>query len=143
MIESRYQAVFFCAMIVSKLEKFQADCYCRFHHGAEYIATSKAVKDAFWFKKFIAKLDVMPLDNISLYYNNNGAVVLAKEPRSYQKFKHIERWFHFIRDYLKKRYIEVKRVDSTDNVANPLMKQLSQQKTATHLKKMELRFVAN
>ena len=28
---------------------------------AEYIAVSKAAKEAFWFKKFIAELDVMPL----------------------------------------------------------------------------------
>ena len=58
---------------------------------AKYITTSKATRVAFWFKKFITELLVMPSDAILLYYNNNGAIALAKGPRSHQKFKHIER----------------------------------------------------
>ena len=80
---------------------------------AEYIATSKAAKEAFWYKKFIVELRVMSSDAISLYYDNNGTIALAKEPRSHQKSKHIERRFHLIHDYLEKDYVEVKRVDST------------------------------
>ncbi len=52
---------------------------------AEYIAASKAAKEGFWFKKFIIELDVMTSDAITLYYDNNGAIALTKEPRSYQK----------------------------------------------------------
>ena len=38
----------------------------------KYIAASEAAKEAFWYKKFIVELRVMPLDAISLYYDNNG-----------------------------------------------------------------------
>ena len=55
---------------------------------AKYIAMSEAAKKAFWYKKFIAELGVMPLDVVPLYYDNNGAIALAKEPRSHQKSKH-------------------------------------------------------
>ena len=58
---------------------------------AEYIAASEAAKEVFWYKKFAAELEVMPSDAISLYCNNNDAIALAKEPRSHQKSKHIER----------------------------------------------------
>ena len=58
---------------------------------AKYIAASKAVKEAFWYKKFIAELGVMSSDAIPLYCDNNGTIALAKEPRSHQKSKHIER----------------------------------------------------
>ena len=102
----------------------------------EYIATSKATKEAFWYKKFAAELGVMSSDAIPLYYDNNGAIALAKEPRSHQKSKHIERRFYLIRDYLEKGYVEVKRVNSTDNVADPLTKPLDQQKIEAHLEKM-------
>ena len=90
----------------------------------EYIAASKVAKEAFWYKKFATELGVMPSDAIPPYCDNNGAIALAKEPRSHQKSKHIERRFHLIRDYLKKGYVEVKRVDSINNVANPLTKSL-------------------
>ena len=58
---------------------------------AEYITASEAAKEAFWYKKFAAELGVMSSDAIPLYCDNNGAIALAKEPRSHQKFKHIER----------------------------------------------------
>ena len=78
----------------------------------------RIVKEGFLFKKFIMKLGVMISDAIPLYCDNNGAIALAKEPRSYQKSKHIERWYQIIRDYLEKKYIELRRVDSADNVAD-------------------------
>ena len=57
---------------------------------AKYIVISKAIKKVYWYKKFAAKLDVMPSDAIVLYYNNNDIIALAKEPRSHQKSKYIE-----------------------------------------------------
>ena len=69
---------------------------------AEYIAASDATKEAFWFKKFVTDLGVMSLDAILLYCDNNGAIALAKEPRSHQKSKHIERRYHIICKYLEK-----------------------------------------
>ena len=109
----------------------------------EYVAASDAAKEGFWFKKFIAELGVMTSDVILLYCNNNGAIALAKESRSHQKPKHNEWHFHIIRDYLEKKHVKVRRVDSMDNVADPLTKQLSQPKMKVHLEKMGLKFVAN
>ena len=48
----------------------------------EYITASEATKEAFWYKKFAAELAVMSSDAIPLYYDNNGAIALAKEPKS-------------------------------------------------------------
>ena len=64
----------------------------------EYIAMSEAMKEVFWYKKFAIEIGVMPSDAILLYCDNNGAIALAKEPSSHQKFKHIERRYHLIRD---------------------------------------------
>ena len=110
---------------------------------AEYIAASDAAKEAFWYKKFVEELGVMSSDAITLFCDNNGAIALAKEPRSHQKFKHIKRRFHLIRDYLEKKYVEVQRVDSTDNMANPFTKQLSQKKIEVHLEKMGLKYMSD
>ena len=68
---------------------------------AEYITASNAAKEGFWFKKFIVELGVMILDAILLYYDNNEAIALAKEPRSHQKSKRIERRYHIICDISK------------------------------------------
>ncbi|KAI5432021.1 hypothetical protein KIW84_035958 [Lathyrus oleraceus] len=56
---------------------------------AEYIAASSAAKEVVWIKKFISELGVVPsiMDPIGLYYDNNGAIAQAKEPRSHQRSK--------------------------------------------------------
>ena len=58
---------------------------------AEYITASESAKEAFWFKKFVVELGVMPSIIVPLFCDNNGIIALAKEPMSHQKFKHIER----------------------------------------------------
>ena len=85
----------------------------------------------------------MTSDVILLYCDNNGAIALAKEPKSHKKSKHIERRHHIIRDYFEKKHIEVRRVDSANNVADPLTKQLSQPKMKVYLEKMGLRLMVN
>lgn len=55
-----------------------------------YITISKAIKEAFWFKKFVTKLSVMSPNAIILYCDNNGTIAIAKEPMSHQKFKYIK-----------------------------------------------------
>ena len=49
----------------------------------KYITTSEVDKEAFWFKKFIVELGVMPSNIIALHYDNNSTIALAKEPRSH------------------------------------------------------------
>ena len=92
---------------------------------AEYITTSEAVKEAFWFKKFIKELGMMSSNAIALHCDNNNAITLAKEPGSHQKSKHIERRFYIIREYLEKQFIEVQRVNSVQNMMDPLTKPLN------------------
>ncbi|KAJ9553605.1 LOW QUALITY PROTEIN: hypothetical protein OSB04_017650 [Centaurea solstitialis] len=66
---------------------------------AEYIAVNEAAKEAVWMKKFIGDLGVVPSiqDPIEIFCDNEGAVILAKEPRSHKRTRHILRKFHYVR----------------------------------------------
>ena len=55
----------------------------------------------------VTKLDIIPLDAMTMYCKDNDAIAFAKEPRSHQKLKHIERRLHNIHDYLEKKHVEV------------------------------------
>ena len=92
----------------------------------EYITVSEATKEIFWYKMFITELDVMSSDAIALHCDNNGAIALAKKSKSHQKSKHIERWFHIIHEYLEKKFVEVWRINSVQNMVDLLTKPLSQ-----------------
>ena len=93
---------------------------------AEYIAASEAAKEAVWIRKFIAELGVVPsISNpVDLYCDNNGAIAQAKEPRSHQKSKHIQRRYHLIRDIVDRGDVKISRVSTDENVADPLTKPL-------------------
>ena len=80
-------------------------------------------------KKFITDLGLVPTVSypIPLFFDNNGAIAQAKEPRSHQKSKHILRHFHLIREIVTRGDVVVERVPSIENVANPLTKPLTQE----------------
>ena len=60
---------------------------------AEYIVASEATKEGVWIRNFLIELGVFlnASSPLNLYYDNNGAIVQAKEPRNHQKNKHIMR----------------------------------------------------
>ncbi|KAM2156860.1 hypothetical protein ACFX1R_042497 [Malus domestica] len=49
---------------------------------AKYVAAAEAGKEAFWMKKFITELGVVPTitSPVTLYCDNSGAIAQAKEP---------------------------------------------------------------
>ena len=95
---------------------------------AEYVAATDAAKEAIWIRKFTSQLGVVPSveSPIPLFCDNNGAIALAKEPRSHQKSKHIKRRYHVIRELIGKGDVLVQKVASVDSVADPLTKALTQ-----------------
>ena len=110
---------------------------------AEYIAASDAAKEAVWIRKFIAELGVMPSISrpIELLCDNNGAIAQAREPRSHQRSKHILRRFHLIRDIINRGDVEVSRVSTVDNIADPLTKLLSIKHHDRHVRGMGIRYI--
>ena len=62
------------------------------------------------------------LSAVPLFCDNNGAIALEKELRSYHKSKHVERRYHIIRELVGKGDVLVQKVASVDNVADPLTK---------------------
>ncbi|KAK8680511.1 hypothetical protein V6N13_109454 [Hibiscus sabdariffa] len=112
---------------------------------AEYIAASEAAKEAVWIKKFVTELGVVPSisDALELYCDNNGAIAQEKEPRSHQRSKHILRRFHLIREIVDRGEVEICKVHTDDNIADPLTKPLSQQKHDRHTESLGIRYVSD
>jgi len=110
---------------------------------AEYIAASEAAKEAVWIRKFITELGVVPSisDPIDLYCDNNGAMAQAKEPRSHQKSKHIQRRYYLIREIIDRGDVKTRRVSTDANVADPLTKPLPQPKHESHTAAIGIRFI--
>ncbi|KAL4302153.1 hypothetical protein GQ457_10G012010 [Hibiscus cannabinus] len=79
----------------------------------------------------------------NLYCDNNGANAQAKEPRSHQRSKHILRGFHLIREIIDRGDVEICKVHTDDNIADPLTKPLAQQKHYRHTESLGIRYVSD
>ncbi|KAL4281328.1 hypothetical protein GQ457_03G021410 [Hibiscus cannabinus] len=114
-------------------------------YGGEEELRIKGSKEAVWIKKFITGLGVILsiVDAVDLYCDKNGAIEQAKEPRSHQRSKHILRRFHLIREIIDRGDVEICKVHTNDNIADPLTKPLVQQKHDHHTNSLGIRYVSD
>jgi len=110
---------------------------------SEYIAASEAAKEAIWMRQFLQGLTVVPSssDPITLLCDNSGAIFQAKEPKSSNKSRHVLRKAHMIRDYVEQKEIELCKIGTDDNIADPLTKALPHSKHEGHIVTMGLKRV--
>ncbi|XP_062119202.1 secreted RxLR effector protein 161-like [Humulus lupulus] len=66
---------------------------------AEYMVATEAIKEAIWIKGLTKELGFNS-DNITVYFDNQSALHLMKNPMSHERSKHIDIKLHFIRDVI-------------------------------------------
>ena len=110
---------------------------------AEYIAASEAANEGVWMKEFISDLGVIPSTSgpMKIFCDNTGAIALAKESRFHKRTKHIRRRFNSIRDLVQVGDIEICKIHTDLNVADPLTKPLPRAKHDQHQSSMGVRFI--
>ena len=119
---------------------------------AEYIATSEAANEGVWMTEFICDLGVIPSASgpMKIFCDNTGAIALAKESRFHKRTKHIrfhkstkhiKRRFNSIHDLVKEGDIEICKIHTNLNVADPLTKPLPRAKHDQHQDSMGVRII--
>ena len=110
---------------------------------AEYIAASEAANEGVWMREFISDLGVIHSASgpMKIFCDNTGAIALAKESRFHKRTEHIKRCFNSIREQVKDGDIEICKIHTDLNVADPLTKPLSQAKHDQHQDSMDVRFI--
>ena len=101
---------------------------------AEYIAASEAANEGVWMKEFISDLGVIPSAScpMKIFCDNTGAIALAKESIFHKRTKHIKRRFNSIRNQVKEGDIEICKIHTDLNVADPLTKPIPRAKHHQH-----------
>ena len=110
---------------------------------AEFIAAPEATNEGVWMKEFISDLGVIPSasDPIKIFSDNTGAIALTKESRFHKRTKQIKRRFNSIRDQVKEGDIEICKIHTDLNVADPLTKPIPRAKHDQHQDFMGVRFI--
>ena len=96
---------------------------------AEYIAASEACKEAIWLARLVRDLGII-VEMPTLHCNSQSAIMLAKNPVFHAKTKHIDVKYHFIRDMLEDKLMELVKVHTNDNLADLMTKGLPPERFA-------------
>ncbi|GJZ67969.1 retrovirus-related pol polyprotein from transposon TNT 1-94 [Tanacetum coccineum] len=94
---------------------------CRFIIEAEYIALTEAVKEAIWVRRFLKELG-MELNIVAVNCVNQGMIYLTQNHIFHERTKHINVSYHFIREVLEAKTVDVLKVGTEHNAADALTK---------------------
>ncbi len=108
---------------------------------AEYVVISTAAKEAVFIISLLKELNYYNQAKFPLFTDNNGALLLAKNPVFHERTKHINVKYHYIRDLINKGIINLIYISTHDQKADGLTKPLERIKFNKFL--MHLGFISN
>lgn len=117
-------AVFFGGNLISWSARKQATV-SRSSTEAEYKALANATAEVMWIMKLLNELKVFHPMTAVLWCDNIGATYLSQNPVFHARMKHIEVDYHFVREQVARRLLDILFVSTKDQVADGFTKPLS------------------
>jgi histone deacetylase 1/2 len=117
-------AIFFGSNLVSWSARKQATV-SRSSTEAEYKALANATAELIWVEAILKELGVTFQVKPCLWCDNLGATYLSANPVFHARTKHIEIDFHFVRERVANKMLDIHFISSKDQVANGFTKALA------------------
>ncbi|KAE8735609.1 hypothetical protein F3Y22_tig00000340pilonHSYRG00771 [Hibiscus syriacus] len=92
---------------------------------AEYVAATSCVCHAIWLRNLLKEIGLIQEEPTKVYVDNKSAIALAKNPVFHDRSKHIDIRYHYIRECVARKDVEVEYVKSQDQVADIFTKPLT------------------
>jgi hypothetical protein len=77
---------------------------------AEYIAACFASCEAIWLRELLIDLFDMEMEETIILCDNQSCIKMTENPVFHDKSKHIEIWYHYIRDMVQRGAIKIQYV---------------------------------
>lgn len=91
---------------------------------AEYKALANAAAEMMWVQKLLTELEIPHSPISRLWCDNLGAKYLSANPVFHARTKHIEIDFHFVREQVAQKLLDIRFINSADQVADGFTKAL-------------------
>ena len=125
MIESQLEDLqcFFGSNLISWSARKQATV-SRSSTEAEYKSLANATAEIIWVESLLHELGIKQLRISCLWCDNLGATYLSANPVFHGRTKHIEIDFHFVRERVAEKKLDIWFIPSKDQVADGFTKAL-------------------
>jgi hypothetical protein len=91
---------------------------------AEYVASAEAVKECLWLKQLLTDIGCHIESPTVIYSDNQGSILLSKNPGHHTRTKHIDVRHHFIREKQEEGVIKLEYISTHQQPADMLTKSL-------------------
>ena len=88
---------------------------------AEYMSLAEAVKEAIWLKTLIKELGYEQR-SVKIYEDNQSCIALAKHPERHSRAKHIDIKYHFVRELVEDKQIEMVYIPTKEKLGDMFRK---------------------
>nr|GEV14718.1 hypothetical protein [Tanacetum cinerariifolium] len=127
--------------------ELRVNCYCDagFETGRDYTKSQTGyvfiLNGGSVIRKFIDELGVVPSNDYPIKMNcdNSGAIIMAKESGIQKGARHFKRKYHYTHECIETSEIDIVKVHTDDNLADPFTKALAGPKLTRHARSMCLR----
>ncbi|KAE8667942.1 hypothetical protein F3Y22_tig00112352pilonHSYRG00005 [Hibiscus syriacus] len=92
---------------------------------AEYVAATSCVCHAIWLRNLLKEIGLIQEEPTKVCVDNKSAIALAKNPVFHDRSKHIDIRYHYIRECVARKDVEVEYVKLQDQVADIFTKPLT------------------
>ena len=104
---------------------------------AEYVAAAEATKEAIWLNNLVKDLGILQ-PFVDLHCDSNSALHIAANRMTHGRVKHIDIRYHFIRQAVADKQIELIKIDGKLNPADMLTKVIPFDSFSRHYAKLQI-----
>ena len=99
---------------------------------AEYVALCEAAQETTWLRHLLYDIGLQQTEPTTVYEDNQGSIALARNPKDHPRTKHVDVKYHFIRDTIERKRMNVVYCPTAEMVADTFTKGLARTSFERH-----------
>ena len=89
-----------------------------------HIVYNHAAQEVVWLRRLLASVNLVQAEPTKVHEDNQGTIALSRNPKSHPRTKHIDIKFHYVREVIEKKKMELVYCPTEKMIADIMTKGL-------------------